>query len=271
MYKINFTVEELSKFNTIERQKTKESLMSIYAYLLKLTKKKNDLYQNAGIDTDNTSLKISFRKFLTAYNRYHSKISLPTLKFYIDKLKELGLIAIQKVKNVFTYFFFRFGLNKKLNENLNTSQSTESIESSNVESNDEHLKYLNPKVNDLDSNSCTATKENTVKIDIENEEKITNWDYIDTLIKEAFKSLHVRSAWIKTEVIEKLFKYYRTITKRYAMSYIYKAIASARTRYYTNYNKYVKNNYCQNEAVQLKRKYSHEEIKDMERGLLGWQ
>lgn len=279
MYQIKLTEEELTRLNLVNNQNIRESLMSLYAYMLKTNQNYNNTYSELGLEKDSSILQISLRKLLEKYKRYHSVKNLQTLKNRIDKLVELGLISVKKPMNKSTYTFCRFY--KKLDKKLDIKNIDESIENASIDTNCQEPKYLNSRTLDLDSNSCTATEEvvvdnSTVKINIENEEKISNWDYVDDLIKNAFKSLHVRSAWIKTEVIEKLFKYYRTITKRYAMSYVYKTIASVRTHYYANYDRYVKSANTYKNAAEQKNstfnnfKQRNYDFKDLEKKLLGW-
>ena len=118
-YKVNFTEQENNLFNTIEKENIRNSVMSLYAYL-------------SGRAV-NGSITFSYRPFLNKYNRNHKKISLGTLKNRINTLVELGLLTVEKVKQSCTY---------KLNRFLNSLKPIESTENTNIEADNQKLKYI---------------------------------------------------------------------------------------------------------------------------------
>ncbi|KZL88658.1 hypothetical protein [Clostridium magnum] len=283
-YNIVFNSQELDKFNTLENQKNKDSVMSIYSYLLKLNNTTNAKYEKAGLShlKEATKLSISMRDFIEKYKRCHPKMSIRTLKKRIDLLIELGLIAVEKFKNSFTYSFFRYMVNESVNKNVNTSEVVEPIENTVLPCDDEKHKYLNSeRVSiDLDSNTCSPRTPDNFEYEnyVQDQEKVTSWEYISPVIEKLFITMKVKSSWIKGHVIDKLFNNYSNITKKHAVAYVIKAITNARIQSKSNYKKYVINNKTTNEGRTTysrfndfpQRNYTSEDLKNIERALLGW-
>ncbi|MCX0353446.1 plasmid replication protein [Clostridium perfringens] len=211
-YKTKFTEKEINLLNTVERINTRNSIMSLYAYLICQTK-------------DNGTLSFSYRSFLNKYNRSHKKISLGTLKNRIDTLVTLGLLTVKKVKQSCEYILNRF---------LNSSKVDISIENTNLECNDSEHKYINNNIFiDLYSNS-------EKEFDSSKYEKCTSLVDVRNKVRELLKIKKVKSSWIIERVFVKVTQNYRKITVRFLESYILKTIASQRELYYKNYNKYIK-------------------------------
>lgn len=279
-YKIKFIELELNKFNIIENETIRKSCMSIYMYMLKLidTKRKKLLAADLTAPAENT-LKISYREFLKKYIPSHDKLSLPTLKERFKLLLELGLITAKKFKNSFIYSFCRFCVNKKSNENSNIPKSTQSTGKHKLVKSTKKYKYLKLKLSlDLDSNNNPPEKKSIqdnfdMQKYLDSKEKVTDWDYINNLLKIAFENLKVRSTWIKEKVIDKLYTYYTTVTKEHAMSYICACIRDARTKYYASYQKYVleENNAVKDSFTNYQqREYSSDQLWQLELKLRGY-
>lgn len=213
-YKTKFTEKEINLLNTVERINTRNSIMSLYSYLIRQTK-------------DNGTLSFSYRSFLNKYNRSHKKISLGTLKNRIDTLVTLGLLTVKKVKQSCEYILNRF---------LNSSKVDTSVENTNLKYNDSEHKYINNNINidiDLYSNS-------EKEFDSSKYEKCTSLVDVRNKVRELLKIKKVKSSWIKERVFVKVTQNYRKITVRFLESYILKTIASQRELYYKNYKKYIK-------------------------------
>lgn len=260
-YQTKLTSEEINRLNLVDNSTMRKSLMSVYAYMIKTNKKLNDKYRELNLKKDPLRLKISMRKFLAAYKKYHSIKNLTTLKNRIDKLIELGLITVEKIKNKSVYTFCRF--NKKINKKLNKKNVHKTVENASVKKHFKKLKYKSYSIiNNFNSNT--------------NREKISSLCECKTIVIKAFKELHVKSIWIKKRVLNKIQKYWNRLYKDAAMSYIYKTIDSARKAYYANYDKYVKPaNLYKNRTKQKFSTFNNfkqrsYDFKDLEKKLLGW-
>lgn len=207
-YKVNFTEQENNLFNTIEKENIRNSVMSLYAYL-------------SGRAV-NGSITFSYRPFLNKYNRNHKKISLGTLKNRINTLVELGLLTVEKVKQSCTY---------KLNRFLNSLKPIESTENTNIEADNQKLKYINNIDIDLYSNSNN-------EFDSSRYEKCTSLVDVRNKVRELLKACRVKSNWIKDRVLVKVSKAYRNITVKFLENYILKAIEDAINTYKKNWIKY---------------------------------
>lgn len=209
-YKVEFTDQENNLFNTIERENTRSSVMSLYAYL-------------AGRAV-NGSITFSYRPFLNKYNRHHQKLSLGTLKNRINTLVELGLVTVVKVKQSCTY---------KLNRFLNSLNNDESIENTSLEGDCENLKYIN-NINNIDIDLYSNSNE----FDSSKYEKCTSFVDVRNKVRELLKACRVKSNWIKDRVLVKVSKAYRNITVKFLENYILKVIEDARNTYKKNWIKY---------------------------------
>ena len=224
-YKINFTEKELNIFNTIERQSKKESLMSIYSYLLKHSNKESN------------TLEISFNKLYNMYIRYHKQLGFSTLKKRVNTLKELGLIVIEKnSKGVNKYLFTKFTIADNVADNVANKKCAETVEITTIEEELKIPKYLNLSYidNDIDSNNNSNTNNEFKTL-----EKVNDKSIVINRAKELLKELKVKSSWIKKAVLDKLSKYYSNITIKYLDSYICKVIMQIRAISVTNFNNLV--------------------------------
>ncbi|MBI6024832.1 hypothetical protein P5F43_06770 [Clostridium perfringens] len=130
-YKIKFYEKEDFLISKIKNSKTKDSVMAVYSYLIKL----------AETQFKSSELSFSLREFLKSFNGYHSKISLATLSNRFNTLKSLGLLQIKKVKQQCKYiltryskeFFKEYNLDGNLDGNLNSQKSSSDFEKTNVE------------------------------------------------------------------------------------------------------------------------------------------
>lgn len=240
-YKITFTEKENNLFNTIERENTRSSVMSLYSYLI-------------GNATDG-SISFSYRPFLNKYNRNHRKISIGTLKNRINTLVELGLLAVEKVKQSCTY---------KLNRFLNSLKPTLDIENTSLEGNGSEHKYIN-NINNIDIDLYSNSNN---EFDSSRYEKCTSLVDVRNKVRELLKACRVKSSWIKDRVLVKVSKAYRNITVKFLENYILKAIEDARSAYKKNWIKYTNVTVKPiREANFTQREYDWEEL---EQKLLGW-
>lgn len=210
-YKVTFTDQENNLFNTIERENTRSSVMSLYAYLI-------------GNATDG-SISFSYRLFLNKYNRNHKKISLGTLKNRINTLVELGLLTVEKVKQSCTY---------KLNRFLNSLKPTLDTENTSLEGNGSEHKYIN-NINNIDIDLYSNSNN---EFDSSKYEKCTSLVDVRNKVRELLKACRVKSNWIKDRVLVKVSKAYRNITVKFLENYILKAIEDAINTYKKNWIKY---------------------------------
>ncbi|WP_039241160.1 hypothetical protein [Clostridium botulinum] len=170
-YKTNLIEEELNKLNLIENESIRKSCMSILSYLIKKNTEENKKYLDTNLENlkDQSTFKISLRKFLGKYNRSHQKISLGTLKNRIDLLIKYKLINLESKS---TYSFFRYRLNKDLNKNLNNENIAESIVNTGVNVIDAEHKYLNNKININNNINNSVEHVTQTKIFVTNIEEI---------------------------------------------------------------------------------------------------
>ncbi|BDR82585.1 hypothetical protein [Clostridium tetani] len=233
MYKIKFYQNELNRFNIIENEDIRKSCMSIYMYMLKLVNMEKEKFYKAELEVPKTNtLKISYRKFLKKYTRYHGSMSLPTFKSRVELLLEVGLIKINKVKNSFEYSFYRFWDNEKSNEKSNDSSVDETTDNADETTDSENPKDPNAKPNlDIDtrnnSDELHEDKNNNSfsnKFNSEGLERCSSWDDIETHLKNAFKEMKIKSSKLKNIIINKLEDNLKNITKKFASNYIRKAV-----------------------------------------------
>lgn len=210
-YKVTFTDQENNLFNTIERENTRSSVMSLYAYLI-------------GNATDR-SISFSYRPFLNKYNRNHRKISIGTLKNRINTLVELGLLTVEKVKQSCTY---------KLNRFLNSLKPALDTENTSLEGNGSEHKYIN-NINNIDIDLYSNSNN---EFDSSRYEKCTSLVDVRNKVRELLKACRVKSNWIKDRVLVKVSKAYRNITVKFLENYILKAIEDAINTYKKNWIKY---------------------------------
>lgn len=278
MYKINFTIEEINKFNLLGNEKIRKSIMSIYMYMLKLNEKENRKYADANLNNlkHEFTLSISMLKFLNAYVRNHTKISIRTLKKRIDKLEELQLIFVDKSTKNNVYSFCRFcQVNEKVNEKVNDENTAQTTETTDVDDCTEKHKSLNSQ-NDLDVDFRNNSYKKTTNLNFDNSQyrKIEKWSDISELLFNTFKDLKIRSNRIRAVVIDKIEKNLNNITVRFAKNYIYKVILQVKIqeeRRRIAYAKSIKINFEAQKQDTFnnfeQRSYNFDEL---EKNLLGW-
>ncbi|EJO5349406.1 hypothetical protein NRP93_003584 [Clostridium botulinum] len=267
--KIQLTDEEINRFNLIENENIRKSCMSIYTSLLIQNSNLNNKLKNlklSKLKEDNYKYSISLKKLREKYNKNHDSISIRTLLNRINKLKELGLLIVEKIKKTNVYSFFRYlDVNKKVNEKLHDKKDSVSTVTTKFKCN---VKILNCKIfnfKDLDSNSnMTITIDNFDYEKYLEENKKCTLDYAFLLTKKAFKLLRVRSNKIKSFVIDKVTRYYKNITKKHAMKYICNIITSAREGYYKNYKSFNKEEKIDRFNDFEQRNYTKEDFKRLE-------
>lgn len=285
-YTYEFNDYQNNRFAFIENKDIRASLMSVLAYLILYNEKRNEDYKKTGLkilEKQIDKLRVSFSILHKKYARnrkYRGKkvITLATLKDRIYTLVELGLLKIEKDRDVNLYSFIDCE-ETKISENLSgflTSEKVpEVIENTTVNDNDEKTLYNSVRDNkDLDSNSCKNNMDYEGYIDAER--KVNDWSFVCKKLNELFKAFKVRSNWIKEQVISKLNKYYHTITIKHLESYICTCISNAQQQSYSKYQDIIKIQNCIPAAPVICNFEEREMYSDpiamarLERTLLGW-
>lgn len=253
MYKIKFNEVELNALNAIESDKVRNSTMSIYSYFKKL------------LQENNGTLDISYRKFLKRYVRYHGSMSVQTFKYRVDSLVDLGLLKISKEGKKHIY-----ELDNKLYKKLDNENQAPDTDTSSLEMDSDLHKCLNPKTNDIYTNTTA-----------EYGEVITSEEEAVAITGQAIKTLKVKSKWVINAAIETIKQCYRKIHRLGAFKYISKVILKLQAiskSVYKNthvYNAAVKQYRSNNKTNRFnsftQRERSQEEWKDLEHRLLGWE
>lgn len=137
-YKTNLTMQEITLLNNLKDdyqifERTKLNMMSVYSYVIK-----------HGADTT-IGLKKSLKDLWKMYKRYHSSIkSISNFKKIIYKLEEVKLIFIEKIGKVNVYHARKFlEVADKVTEEVTDKKVSESIDTTNVESNSQNTQILN--------------------------------------------------------------------------------------------------------------------------------
>ncbi|MBO0555649.1 hypothetical protein EXQ41_06240 [Clostridium botulinum] len=155
--KIQLTDEEINRFNLIENENIRKSCMSLYTSLLIQNSNLNNKLKNlklSKLKEDKYKYSISLKKLREKYNKNHDSISIRTLLNRINKLKELGLLVVEKIKKTNIYSFFRYlDVNKKVNENLHDKKDSISTATTKFKCNVKILKCKILNFKDLDSNN----------------------------------------------------------------------------------------------------------------------
>jgi len=245
-YKTQLNEYQLNTLNLVENKTIRDSLMSILSYTIKLNSEKTELYKEYQFDflkKDPNELKLSFQSFHTRYNtKYHTKISLQTLKNRIEQLIDLKLLVVlrkEKKTNIYGFILEKTNdLSNNVSENVSEINCTETLEATMFEDNSSieqilnyktknniNTKSINIKTKDLDSNEPTSFDYDSY---LDSERKVCDWSIVCTKANQLFKALKVRSSLIKECVIAKLSKYYTTITAKHLDIYITKMIINAR-------------------------------------------
>lgn len=244
----NLTDYQLTVLNLIDNLEMRKSLMSTLAYMTIINDRKNNQYEEfqlSFLKKDPNKLKISFGELYELYKKNHKKLSLTTLKERVYKLIELGLLKISKSNhvNLYTFITSKPSLSNSALSGSSTSLPTsenvpEPIENTIVQETETTV-YPVFVTKDLDSN---AKHNEEYENYISAERKVTDWDVVCNKLTDLFKACRIKGSWIKERVIEKLYKYYTTVTAKYLDNYILRTIADAQKTYHANYDKYVKNN-----------------------------
>lgn len=230
-YKIAFNNMELNLLNQIneglEANDMRISLYKLYHHFLKATE--------LGVNEYTVTFKLLHKRLTYAKLK---DIKLTSLKERIYKLRDLGLLEINKIGNKNSYkLIARISNpteNPTENENITTVEITEL---------DESCKFT--KVNkdiinniDIDSNSETSKNLNYEKY-IEKAEKVTSFLEVLKLTRSLMKKMKVKSNNIQSKILGSLEKSWSNITKANLENYILKVIQQKRENYYKSYNKYI--------------------------------
>lgn len=257
-YSYNLTDNQFAILNQIEYEESRRKSQSILRFL------KKEIINAGG------SWSISFKNFCKDYNNWVNKrkkkrtelknVSLTQFKFIINRLKDLGLIAISIVNRKSVYTLIP-------TEKPTEEKPTETIETTSLEQGNVTPMLLGNNNIDIDSNSNSQKEFNSEKY-----EKCTSLVDVRNKVRELLKEKDVKNQWIKDNVLIAITKNFRNITVKFLESYILKAIRNARDTYYRNWDKYTRKHKKQYRQVNFsQREYTKEEWKAIEDGLLGWQ
>ncbi|MGG5463529.1 plasmid replication protein [Clostridium sp. B9] len=255
----NLTEEQFLILKQIEYKESRRKAESLLRFIKK------------SVMTNEGSWNISFTKFHKFYNDWVNKrkknkptlknISLTQLKFTVNRLRDLGLLIIEKNKKTNIYKL-------PATKNPTNNKNAKSVDNSKVEEKKEEKftpmlpgsLYL-----DIDSNS------NTKEFNADMYKKCTSLIDVRNKVRELLKEKKVKNNWIKDKVLVAITKNYRNITVKFLESYILKAIENARDAYYRNWAKYTKKHKKQyRQANFTQREYTKEEWGALEKQLLGW-
>lgn len=238
-YKYILNEYEINKLNLIENDNIRLNLMSVLSYLHIYNERKNsdfETHQLNFLEKKEDELKISFAKLHKAYTRSHAKISLQTLKNRIQTLIELKIIKIiGKVQKTNVYQFIS-SMSDNMSNNMSNEKQIEDIENTNIKADSKKHKYESrTTIKDLDSSNNSSADFNYDNY-IKDERKVSDFEIVSKKLNELLKIAKVRSPWIKNKVINKVCKYYNTISAKHLEAYICKCIENARNDYYSSYN-----------------------------------
>ena len=270
-YKVQFTdAETIVLNNSCYRKDTRENLMSVYSYLVKYCNERG-------------SFNISFEELHSMYIRHHKKISLTALKRRITRLKEIGLVFVEKIYKL-GYYINSYKVNRtpvtsnrptnrteEWTEEWTAQEPVEAVENTSVEVCEEKPKYqtLNTKKTiDIDYNNNNVKKES---------EKVKDIKVVIKAAKKLFKDLKVRSKFVRNRVLAKLNKYGLEISVLGLDNYIEKVIEESRQISKANYEISQANiNKIKNEKRAKTLRFNNYEQRQydwnsLERKLLGWE
>lgn len=226
-------------------------------------------YIKKHIHLNNGSWSKSIDNIYKMYNRSHKYyISTGQLKNIINRLSDLGLIVIAKVKKRNVY---KIPMAKIVPNKLADNKTSEDTENTNIEEDLKNHRYIDScKDNNNIYTNTTADYGKT----IESEEEAV------AITGQAIKTLKVKSKWVINATIETIKQCYSKIHRLGAFKYISKVILKLQAiskSVYKNthvYNAAVKQ-YRSNDKTNrfnsfTQRERSQEEWKDLEHRLLGW-
>ncbi|WP_283699547.1 plasmid replication protein [Clostridium perfringens] len=224
----NLTDDQFLILNQIEYKESKRKAESLLRFLKK------------SIMLGDGSWTISFTKFHKFYNDWVNKhkkkrpslknISLTQLKFTVNRLRDLGLLIIEKNKKTNIYKL-------PATENPTNNENSKPVENTCFEG--EKSKKITPMLSssllDIDSNGNSKKDFDSNKY-----EKCTSLVDVRNKVRELLKFKRVKSNWIKDKVLIAITKNFRNITKQFLESYILKTIDNFRKTYYKNWAKYTR-------------------------------
>ena len=265
-YKNTFTNYELLVLNNSSyRQGVKESLMSVYAYIIKHSKE--------------NPFTISFTDLLKMYNRYHNQLKLSTFKKRIARLSQLGLISVGKVNHL-GYKLNSYVANRtnnvtdKVTPNVTEQEICLDLENTIIEVCEEKpkAKTLNiKKIIDID-NKNSEKKSYTEFMD--SQEKVKEVETVINAAKQIFKNTNVTDKQVQETVINQLTKYFNNITVKFLDKYILTTIAKVKSDLKGIRLKVSQQNKANKVSKTLRFNNFDQRVYDydsLERGLLGWE
>ncbi|WP_242845954.1 plasmid replication protein [Clostridium novyi] len=260
--------------------KIKNNLMSFYSWLIRISK--------------NNSINIPKDLLTKLWNRKQSKkasrektaykkVNASTVLRWIHKLEKAKLLFIDRSSITNTYVLNSDGSihpnvfknTKKRTKKCTSQKVTEPVENTSIQELDNVYKNskLNSNTKDIDiynSKQVTYMDDEVYKNYIKDQEKVSNAKEMLEITEKMFKIMRVRSSRIKGYVMSVL-NYATSVSKKYAYNYVAKAIENARERYYRERANAFKNNTKEDTFNNYpQRKYSIEDLKDLENKLLRW-
>ncbi|ABG87905.1 plasmid replication protein [Clostridium phage phiSM101] len=255
----NLTDDQFLILNQIEYKESKRKAESLLRFLKK------------SIMLGDGSWTISFTKFHKFYNDWVNKhkkkrpslknISLTQLKFTVNRLKDLGLLIIEKNKKTNIY---KLPATEKPTNNENI---TEGINTS-LEANSSVPMISGSSYIDIDIYSKTEKNENK-EFEADKYEKCTSLVDARRKAKELFNKFNVKNNWIKNRVLVTISYVYKNVTVRFLESYISKLIRNAREEYKKNWIKYTNIKVKQVKEANFTQREDYN-WKELEQKLLGW-
>ena len=258
----NLTEKEWAVLNdNIEYNEARRKAASVLRYL-----KKHILLNNG-------SWSKSFLNIYNMYKRSHQYISTGQLKNIVNRLKDLGLICIEKVKkrNVYT-----MPMAEKMAEKMADNNSIKDVENANIEAD---LKKHRCMDSYKDNNNIYK---NTTALDSYGE-VIADEQEAVVITGQVIKILKVRSKWVINAALNTIKQCYKRINRLGAFKYISKVILKLQaisksvyknTNVYSNAVKQYRAATIPGKEVKFnsftQRERSKEEWQDLEHKLLGW-
>lgn len=200
-----------------------------------------------GVMLNNGLWNISFSEFHKLYNNWVNKrkknkptlknISLTQLKFTVNRLRDLGLLIIEKNKktNIYKLAPTQLATKKPTNE-----ENSESIENTNV--NEKKIEKSTPMLqclNNIDIDSYS----NSQNFDSSKYKKCTSFIDVRRRVRELLDKARVKSSFIRDSIMNSISNNYKNITEKFLDNYILKAIENARLKAIKTWNDLNKKKY----------------------------
>ena len=228
-YKVQFTdAETIVLNNSSYRKDTRESIMSIYSYLVKYCNERG-------------SFNISFEELHNMYIRHHKKISLTALKRRITRLKEIGLVCVEKIYKL-GYYINSYKVNRtpvisnrptnrteEWTEEWTAQEPVEPVENTSVEVYEEKPKYKTQNLkNTIDIDNKNMYEKSYTEF-MDSQEKVKEVETVINAAKELFKLNKITDKQVQETVINQLTKYFNNITIKFLDKYILTTIAKVKS------------------------------------------